>query len=68
MEQVTTGIKKAHENAPINTINSMQLKKNKIIKVYFNDKVVTHSAVVEKFCEIGIPHKADIKNHSRANS
>ena len=35
------------------------------VKLYFNDKVVTHSAVVEKFCEIrGITHKAGVNKHS----
>ena len=65
---VTTGIQKGHMKMHLlNILNQLGASKEECeqIKLYFNDKVVTHSAVVEKFCEIrGIPHKSGVKKHS----
>mgnify|MGYP000152055992 CR=1 FL=1 len=65
---VTTGIQKGHMKMHLlNILNQLGANKEECeqIKLYFNDKVVTHSAVVEKFCEMrGIPHKAGVKKHS----
>jgi len=65
---VTTGIQKGHMKMHLlNILNQLGASKEECekIKLFFSDKVVSHSAVVNEFCKLrGIKNNVSIKNNS----
>lgn len=65
---VTTGIQKGHMKMHLlnilNQLEATEEERNQIVE-YFKDHVVSHSAAVNKFCEIrGIKNPSEIKTRS----
>ncbi len=65
---VTTGIQKGHMKMHLlnilNQLEATEEERNQIVE-HFKDHVVTHSAAVNKFCEIrGIKSPSEINTHS----
>ena len=65
---VTTGIQKGHMKMHLlnilNQLGASESEKDQI-KLYFNNKVVSHKAVVDQFCKLrGVKNKTSVKHNS----